>query len=189
MHDFKPLMPLRGKTVIENTVDSALEGGADSAVVVTGCRGSEVEAVLQERYGARVLCVRNKAYDTTDMLESIRVGCRAMPACEAFFVLPGDIPLIRKETFRALIAERDGKQCIIFPTVSGRRKHPPLVDSRFLPEILSFSGEDGLRGLWKLHEPEIVEVPVDDTAVCIDLDTQEQYRECKLKFESGGGIC
>ena len=183
MKEFKPLMMLRGRTVIENTVDSALAGGADSAVVVTGFRGDEVEARLRERYGDRVLCVRNEAYGTTDMLESIRRGCRAMEACDAFFVLPGDIPLIREETFRALLAKRDGGKQIIFPTVSGRRKHPPLIDSRFLPEIMDYYGTDGLRGLWKEHEQEILEVPVDDPGVCIDLDTQDQYLKYKKQYE------
>lgn len=185
MKEFKPLMPLRGRTLIENTVDSVLAGGAASAVVVTGFRADEVETLLRERYGDRVLCIRNQAYDSTDMMESVRTGCRAMPACDAFFVLPGDIPLIRAETFRALTARRDGRKNIIFPTFSGRRKHPPLVDSRFLPDIIRYRGENGLRGLWKLHEDEITEVPADDIGVCIDLDTQEQYREYKAKYESG----
>ena len=48
----------------------------------------------------------------------------------------------------------------------------------FIPDILSFYGDGGLRGLWKLHEDEIIEVPVDDIGVSIDLDTQEQYKEC-----------
>ncbi len=185
MKDFKPLMRLRGRTLIENTVDSVLDGGADSAVVVTGYRGEEVETLLRDRYGDRVLCVRNEAYGTTDMLESIRRGCREMPVCDAFFVLPGDIPLIRQETIRMLLAARNGQKNIIFPTIAGARKHPPLIDSRFLSEIQVFFGEGGLRSLWKEHEDEILEVPVDDAGVCIDLDTQEQYRECKARYESG----
>lgn len=185
MRDFKPLLPLRGRTLIENTVDSALSGGAAFAVVVTGFRAAEVEPLLQRQYGERVLCVRNEAYLTTDMIESIRVGCRALPACDAFFLLPGDMPVIRAETFRALLEKRDGEKRIIFPTLSGYRKHPPLIDSRFIPDILSFSGEGGLRGLWRLHEDAVTELPVDDAGVWIDLDTREQYNNCKTKYESG----
>lgn len=183
MQDFKPLMPLCGKTLIENTVDSVLQSGAGSAVVVTGYRADEVEPLLRERYGERVLCVKNEVYAVTDMLASIRTGCRAMPPCDAFFLLPGDMPVIRETTFRALLAKRDGQKRIIFPTLSGYRKHPPLIDSRYIPEILSFYGEGGLRSLWKRHEDEIVEVPVDDVGIWVDLDTQEQYKTCKSKYE------
>lgn len=183
MQEFKPLMPLRGRTLIENTVDSVLRSGADSAVVVTGYRADEVEPLLLGRYGEKVLLVRNNDYATTDMLESIRTGLRAMPDCDAFFLLPGDMPVIREETFRALLDRRDGQKRIIFPTLEGYRKHPPLIDSRFLPEILSFSGEGGLRSLWRLHEDEIIEVPVDDTGVWVDLDTQQQYNDCRRKYD------
>ena len=185
MREFKPLMPLNGRTLIENTIDSVLGSGADFAVVVTGCRADEIEMLLQARYRDRILCVRNNAFQTTDMLESIRTGCRAMPACDAFFLLPGDMPLVRTKTFRMLLAQQNGQKRIIFPTLSGYRKHPPLIDSRFIPEILDFYGDGGLRGLWKQHEDEIIEVPVDDIGVSIDLDTQEQYKECKVKYESG----
>ena len=47
MGDFKPLLPLCGKTLIENTVDSMLRGGAEKIVVVTGYRGNEVEEILR----------------------------------------------------------------------------------------------------------------------------------------------
>ena len=46
---FKPLLPLRGKTVIENTIDSMLLCGISPVVVVLGYRGREVEAVLHSR--------------------------------------------------------------------------------------------------------------------------------------------
>ncbi len=178
MRDFKPLMPLNGRTLIENTIDSVLKSGTDFAVIVTGFRADEIELLVQARYRDRILCVRNGAFHTTDMLESIRTGCRAMPTCDAFFLLPGDMPLVQEKTFHMLLAMRDGQKRIIFPTLSGYRKHPPLIDSRFIPDILSFYGDGGLRGLWKLHEDEIIEVPVDDIGVSIDLDTQEQYKEC-----------
>ena len=75
MGAFKPLMPLRGKTMIENTVDSVLDGGAKQVVVVTGYRGEELEQVLRRRYGAELILARNPDFCKTDMMESIRIGC------------------------------------------------------------------------------------------------------------------
>lgn len=54
MGDFKPLLPFRGKTVIESSVESALSGGADSVTVVTGYRSEEIEGTLAEAFGDRV---------------------------------------------------------------------------------------------------------------------------------------
>ena len=148
MGAFKPLMPLRGKTMIENTVDSVLDGGAKQVVVVTGYRGEELEQVLRRRYGAELILARNPDFCKTDMMESIRIGCRRLPDCDAFFLMPGDMPVIRPTTFQKLLSERPAdRMSIVFPTLDGYRKHPPLVDARLIPEILAFHGDGGLRQL------------------------------------------
>ena len=183
MGDFKPLMPFRGKTLIENTIDSVLSSGARQVVVVTGHRAGELEPLLAEKYGSRVILTRNPDFATTDMLHSIRTGCRAMPECDAFFLLPGDMPVVRESTFRKIMAQRDGTLSVIFPTLDGYRKHPPLVDFRLIPEILAFDRDGGLRQFWKEREALIRTVSVDDEGVWVDLDTQEDYKKCKEQYE------
>ena len=183
MGEFKPLLPFRGKTLIENTIDSILSSGAHQVVVVTGHRAGELEPILEERYGDRVVIARNADFASTDMLHSIRVGCRAMPECGAFFLLPGDMPVVEENTFRRVLAQRDGTPSVIFPTLDGYRKHPPLVDSRLIPQILDFSGDGGLRRFWTEQEAIIRTVSVDDAGVWVDLDTREDYCKCKEKYE------
>ena len=183
MHAFKPLMPLRGKTLIENTIDSIFSSGAKKVVVVTGHRAGELEPILAEKYADRVIIARNEDYASTDMLTSIRIGCAKLPECDAFFLLPGDMPVVKESTFRTLISHRDGDVSVIFPTLDGYRKHPPLVDSRLVPNILEFSEDGGLRQLWKQLDSIIRTVPVDDTGVWVDLDTKEDYELCKVQYE------
>ena len=183
MGEFKPLLPFRGKTLIENTIDSILSSGAHQVVVVTGHRAQELEPILEEKYGERVIIAHNADFASTDMLHSIRVGGRAMPECGAFFLLPGDMPVVEENTFRRILTQRDGSLSVIFPTLDGYRKHPPLVDSRLIPEILRFSGDGGLRQFWKEQESLIHTVSVDDAGVWVDLDTREDYCKCKEKYE------
>ena len=183
MRAFKPLMSLRGKTLIENTIDSILSSGAKKVVVVTGNRAGELEPILAEKYADRVILTRNHNFATTDMFTSIRIGCAALPECDAFFLLPGDMPVVKESTFRTVISQRDGEIGVIFPTLDGYRKHPPLVDFRLVPRILEFDGDGGLRQLWKQLEPIIRTVPVDDTGVWVDLDTKEDYIQCKEQYE------
>ena len=183
MGEFKPLLPFRGKTLIENTIDSIFASGARQVVVVTGYRARELEALLRKRYGGDVIIAHNADFASTDMLHSIRTGCRMMPECGAFFLLPGDMPVVRENTFRRILARRDGSLSVIFPTLDGYRKHPPLVDSRLIPEILAFDRDGGLRRFWQEHEELIRTVSVDDGGVWVDLDTQEDYKKCKEKYE------
>lgn len=188
MGDFKPLLPLRGRTLIENSVDSVLSGGADTAVVVTGYRAEDVERVLSRSFGERVSFVRNNEYEVTDMMTSVRIGVAALPECDTFFLLPGDMPVVSQGTFNKLIESRE-QQCmpLCFPVLEGFRKHPPLIDTSLIPDILSYEGENGLRGLWKRYEHNILDIPVDDEGVWIDIDTKTDYLGCKQKYEKETG--
>jgi len=108
----------------------------------------------------------------TLMLTSIKYGLRSMPHCKAFFLLPGDMPVVKKNTFLKLLKARpDNHPSVLFPTLGGYRKHPPLIDYRFRDIIMQFEGEGGLRQLWKQQEESIIHVPVDDDGVWMDLDT------------------
>lgn len=180
MGAFKPLLPLRGRTVLECTVESALRGGAEEAVVVTGNRAEELEALLAGHFPHRVRWVRNENWASTDMLRSVQLGAGALGKCDAFFLLPGDMPFVAPETFAALLAERQRQRAmVLFPACEGRRGHPPLIDAALLPAILSYDGPDGLRGLWRRCETEVRIVSVRDSGITQDLDTPEDYQRLK----------
>lgn len=187
MAAFKPLLPVSGSTVIENSVGSLLRAGADRVVVVTGYRSGEVESLLRSRYGEKIVFVRNRDYAHTDMLHSIRLGCRRMPPCRAFFLLPGDMPFVSRDTLRRLIEAKTEDTLAVFPVLDGRRKHPPLLDSGLLPVIADFRAEGGLRELWRNLEPAIRHVAVEDEGVQIDFDTPEDYQKWRYPPASGPG--
>ena len=183
MGDFKPLMPFQGKTVIEKTIDSMLNSGVAQVVVVLGYRGEEIERLLRSRYLGELVLTYNPRYAATDMLESVKCGLRALPDCGSFFLLPGDMPAIQTSTFIKLLqAKNTDFPAILFPAIDGYRKHPPLIDSFFIPVILEYLGECGLRQLWRQLESHIVTVPVEDQGVCMDLDTRGDYESCMEYF-------
>lgn len=179
MGDFKPLMRLGDLTVIESTVLTLIEAGVETVSVVTGRRAAEVEDVLARRFGGRVIMVRNERFAETDMLESIRMGCRSLPTCDAFFLLPGDMPAVSPQTLRALQASWELNGGVVFPTVGGRRTHPPLVSSRLVRGIVSYCGADGLRGFWGTCPEAATEVEVGDRGTQLDLDYPRDYAQCR----------
>lgn len=184
MGDFKPLLLFRGKTVIESSVESALLGGADSVTVVTGYRAEEIEKTLSEAFGDRVRFVRNEDYTETDMMHSVKTGVSALPECDAFFLLPGDMPAVSEKTFVRLLSERERSGCmVIIPTLEGRQTHPPLINSGMIPGILAFDGNGGLRELWKQFGDDIKTVPVDDRGTSMDIDTPGDYLEMRKLYE------
>lgn len=175
MHEFKPLLDLGGKTVIERTIDSALSA-AGSAALVLGHRAQDVMRCVEGKYGDRLKIAVNENYNSTDMLTSIRIGVRAMPECDAFYILPGDMPLIRIETFRILAEQMsEGESAIVFPVINGRRKHPPLISARFRKDILEYNGDAGLRGLWIEMSSYTRDAEVADEGCALDLDYESDY--------------
>jgi CTP:molybdopterin cytidylyltransferase MocA len=61
---------------------------------------------------------RNPVYETTDMLASVKAGVQALDECDAFYLLPGDMPAVGTDTLSALasaLERTDAK--VVFPTV------------------------------------------------------------------------
>lgn len=180
MGEFAPLMPMEGRTLIENSIDSMLRAGMRSVTIVLGYRAVEVELVLRGRYSSnQVKLVRNDSYGETDMLHSVKIGIRTLPKSDSFFLLPGDMPAVRRMTFQMILAamEQTGA-AIAFPTLEGRKKHPPLIAARCIPEVLSFEGNGGLRELWKRYEDQTATVSVEDLGCDMDTDTVADYEGC-----------
>ena len=113
MGAFKPLLPYADRTVIEASVGSAMPYICTAAAVV-GYRGGEVAQVLRERFPGRLTIVENPDYASTDMLRSVRLGLRAMGECDAFFLLPADMPLVPDAVYRALIDAFDDGADVIY---------------------------------------------------------------------------
>lgn len=180
MYDFKPLLKIKEKTIIEHCIDNMINAGINQIVVVLGYRAEEVEKFLISKYkDHNVVFICNKEYRYTDMLKSIKIGIGALEKCDAFYILPGDMPAINKNTFiklRDVMYRND--VLVAFPTIKGRRKHPPLISWECKKYILNFKGNNGLRGVWQEYENKnkIATIPVEDFGCMIDADTKEDFK-------------
>lgn len=174
MGAFKPLLPFAGQTVIEAAVGSAMPY-LQTAVAVVGYRGGELAALLRGRFGAALTVIENPDYAATDMLRSVQLGLRAMGACDAFFLLPADMPLISDEVYAALTAAFDGSADVVYPVLDGRRGHPPLIHARLIPDILGYEGDGGLRAILSGRREK--SIAVSDKGIFTDLDTPQDYEK------------
>jgi CTP:molybdopterin cytidylyltransferase MocA len=189
MGECKPLMMARNKTIIENSIDSMIEGGVSSLLLVVGYRGKEIEEKLGHYSKEAVTIVYNDDFATTDMLYSLQLGLRSLGTCDAFFLLPADMPDIQPSTFQSVRQCWIQTNCLIaFPTLGIWRKHPPLIDAKCIDTILAYKGQGGLRTLWKYFEGSIATVAVDDLGCETDLDTMEDYSLFLKRISPGNPI-
>jgi putative nucleotidyltransferase with HDIG domain len=181
MGDFKPLLNLAGRPVIEQVITRFRVAGVNRIVVVVGHRAGELIPVVAAT-GAR--WVENRDF-AEGMFSSIRAGLSALPRdIGAFFVLPADIPLFRAGTLSALMAAgaADGID-ICYPAFEGRRGHPPLIAAHLRERILAWKGQNGLRGSLQNLSAGTVDVPVADEGILLDLDTPADYRRACRRAE------
>jgi len=175
MGAFKPLLPFGSTTVIERVIATIREAGVETVRVVVGWRADRLIPVL-ERSG--VPWVMNERY-AEGMYGSVQTGVQSLPAgVSAFFLLPGDMPLVQGATLIRLIADwyaRPGG--IRYPCHEGKRGHPPLIAGTYIYEILRETPSSGLRELLARHTQNAREIECGDPGILTDLDTPDEYRQ------------
>lgn len=175
MGAFKPLLPLGSTTVIERVLSTVREAAVETIRVVVGWQADQLVPVL-DRCGAA--WVRNERFED-GMFSSVQAGVRSLPSdLRAFFVLPGDMPLVQPATLTRLIAAWDAQPGgIVYPCYQGRRGHPPLIAAAYIPEILAETPSGGLRELLARHAQDACDIEVTDPGILVDLDTPDDYQE------------
>jgi molybdenum cofactor cytidylyltransferase len=175
MGKFKPMLDFEGEPMIVRAVESMQEAGIGEICVVTGRERQKVEKAV-EPLGAITVC--NPHYASTGMFDSVKIGMEALGPMNAFFLLPGDMPLVRPETFQLLEkAWENGAYSLVYPVFENELAHPPLIGEGCFAGIFRHNGEEGLRGALRPFEPLARFVEVEDPGCAMDADYLEDYRK------------
>ena len=178
---FKPLFEIDGETLIHRTVRSLLQADVSEVVVITGYNSEKITSALDDCKEQLIFC-ENLNYKVSDMLTSIKIGISKLSTCNAFFVLPADMPFISSTTVKYLYNEFEEKDCkILIPVYEGRRRHPPLISFSIKNEIIDYNGKNGLKGFFDYISRTYLlsEVMVDDLGVTVDIDTVNDCEKIK----------
>ena len=179
----KPLLLLAGKPLLARSLDALRDGGVGEIVVVLGAEADRVRRGVSLE-GTRV--VVNEEFEA-GMSASIRAGLRGASAdAEAYLIVLGDQPLVAPATIRALVERRAATRArILVPTYLGVRGNPVLLEASLSAEIKAVRGDVGCRGVVAAHKAEVVEVPVDDPGILLDVDTPEELRRIAAALRAG----
>ena len=171
----KALLPIRGRTFLENILDAISHTSIEDVFVVVGRHRKEIE----ERVTLPSV-VFNPDYEQ-GMITSFQAGIRALSwdASGAFLFLV-DHPLVETKTLEAMI-ERLAPNRIVVPAFEGRRGHPVLFASEILQEILALPPSQGANIVVRKNPARVVEVSVNAPGILIDVDTPEDFE--KLQSE------
>jgi molybdenum cofactor cytidylyltransferase len=159
---------LRGEPLLVHTLRSLIEGGVETIVLVTAPDADIVHLPLVS--DSRVHCVTNPN-PSRGMFSSIQAGVAAADG-DPLLILPADMPFVRAETVRRLLAAASGdfRGAIVSPAWEGRRGHPIALPGSLRSDILAAGEGATLAGVLETCRLQRHTIEVDDAGVLRDVD-------------------
>jgi molybdenum cofactor cytidylyltransferase len=178
----KLLEELDGKALVRHVADAALGSIARSVWVVTGHEGESVRARLD---GLGVRFVHNPDL-ALGLSTSLKAGVMALPAeAKGVVVLLGDMPRVTSEVINSVIQafEAQPQAIAAVPVYQGEWGNPVLLSRSLFGAVAALQGDAGARKLLNGRAGEVLEVPVSNDAVLIDLDTPEALARARIQAD------
>ena len=167
----KLMADFHGKPMIQRALDAS-ETLFTKRVVVT--RDERIAALCREQNVDVVLHALPHRSDT------VRLGLQALGELDACMFLPGDQPLLRRETVAMLLECRnEHPDCIIRPGYEDTEGSPVLFPSWAFPELLDLPEGKGGGVVIKNHLHAVYRVSVADPFELADADTPEMLETLK----------
>jgi len=174
----KMLLPFRGSTVIETTVNALIESEVDEIIVVENQDGA-IANHLDKNLKVKVICNMDADQGLTT---SIQCGVEvASNDTSAFLICLGDMPLLSFNDYNRLINKLiDYKQkVILLPFSDGKRGNPVLFSHHFKENILQLEEKNGCKPIILNNQNYLLEVPFSNNHCYADIDTMEDYNRIK----------
>lgn len=127
----------------------------------------------------RVNFIHNSAYETGEMVSSVKAGASAVwDAWDGFFLFLLDQPVIKSETLKMMAdAFRASQPAMVVPSHAQKRGHPLLIASRCVTSIVTLPPDATLREFVSQVRDSTLVIDVDDSGVLTDVDTPEDYQK------------
>ena len=170
MGEFKPMLNIGSISMAQRVVATLSQAGVSKIVMVTGHNATMLERHLT---GNGIIFLRNENFETTQMFDSVKIGLSyLLDKCDKVLLTPVDVPLFTAKTVKAIL---DSGAPLAVPMYGNKGGHPILIANELIPEILSDSGERGLKGAMDRCSMPVYRIDVDDFGTVLDADTPEDF--------------
>ena len=161
----KLMADFRGKPMVQSALE-ATEGLFSKRVVVT--RHESVAALCREQNVDVVL------HDLPNRNDTVRLGLEALGELDCCMFLPGDQPLLRRETVANLLRSwQEHPDCMVRPIHEDTEGSPVLFPAWTFPELKNLPEGKGGGVVIQKHPHDIIRVSVSDPFELADADTPE----------------
>lgn len=167
-----------GDTFLHRVLASMWEAGVPDLLVVGRPDDQELrDAILAETVRARF--VPNPNHQSGQLTSIIAaVNAADHPGVRGILIMPVDIPLVRPETFAAVLRVSEAHPTsIVRATYAGRHGHPVVFDRGSFDALRRADPGTGAKAVLHAHADRVVNLDVDDDGVLKDIDSLEDYIE------------
>jgi molybdenum cofactor cytidylyltransferase len=164
----KLLYPLSdGVAIAAHAARNLIAAGLSVVAVVRA--GDFPLGEILEQEGCRVTFCRDAAQG---MGHTLAHGIGFARDASGWIVALADMPRVKPETIRAVVAALEAGAGIAAPVYRGERGHPVGFSSVLRAELLALAGDTGARAVLERHRAEIVRIECDDAGVTFDVDAR-----------------
>ena len=164
---------IQGIPLIKYSVKNILDSSIDELIVVLGHQKEIIEKLIERN--EKIKLVFNQNFKS-GMASSIKVGLNCLSEkADAFFVCLGDMPMVNSDVYNQIIKSRNQKE-IIVPTHEKQKGNPVLFAKSMKEKIMNIAGDVGAKKILELNKEKIFYLPIDDSGVVLDFNTQESFK-------------
>ena len=174
---------LGGETVLVRTLRSAIASDLAVVLVVSEALVGAAKGLVAP---ADMVVVESRSLQTGwGMGDSIAAGVSIHSSASGWLVLPGDMPLIKPSSLRA-VADALDQQPIAYAQHRGRRGHPVGFGAELFSELMMLKGDEGARRLLARYPTAAVEL--DDPGVLFDIDTIDDLAVAQRRIDGSSTV-
>ena len=174
MGSAKQLLSYRGKSLLQHSIDVALDSLAEQVIVVLGARKEIIEQEIDQ---SNIQLIENPLWES-GMASSIQFGLQKLktmlPEADGAIFMVCDQPFVNAELLNKLIDKHisSGKN-IVASKYADTLGTPTLFHHSFFDELSMLKGDIGAKSLIKTYKNQIESVEFQLGS--IDIDTRENY--------------
>lgn len=176
----KALLPIGGRSFIEQIVFSLKKTKAGKILVVLGHNAAELQSKTAH---LPVTFVINKDY-AQGQLSSLITAIRHVEEqntgekVDGILVHLVDHPFLNPALVDKMIDRfYESKKLIVLPCYKGKRGHPVILSRELFGELLRTPLEQGAKVVVRAHRGETLEIETGEEGVTVDIDTRDEYRK------------
>lgn len=171
---------IEATTFLRHLMEVTRHPSAVALRVVAGAHAEEIRAAA--KLDANELVVNGEWQ--RGQLSSLQAAIRSLAKSptDGVLVCPVDHPLISAALVARLMEAFElNKNKIVIPTYRGRRGHPVIFPAALYEELLSAPQEIGARAVVRAHASGVMEIPVEEEGVILNLNEPESLKNLESR--------